>query len=70
MLALNLPEIPTWLANKKGVDLSLVNKPGEIAKAFSDMRMQLEKQAQPPAPEARPLEQPNAMPPQRRIEIG
>jgi len=70
MLALNLPEIPTWLANKKGVDLTLVNKPAEIAKAFSDMRMQLEKQAQPPAPQAQPLEQPNAMPPQRRIEIG
>ncbi len=69
MLALNLPEIPTWLANKKGVDLTLVNKPEEIAQAFRDMRMQLKEQAQPPEPQAPPLEQPAVATP-RRIEIG
>ena len=68
MLSLNLPEIPTWLANKKGVDLSLVNKPEEIAKAFRDMRMQLQQQAEPPEPKASPLEQPTATYPS--IEIG
>lgn len=68
MLALNLPEIPTWLANKKGVDLSLVNKPEEIAKAFREMRLQLQQQTQAPEPEALPLEQPAATYPS--IEIG
>ncbi|CAL7961532.1 hypothetical protein GAMM_240001 [Gammaproteobacteria bacterium] len=57
MLALNMPEIPTWLANKKGVDLKLVNKPEEIAKLFREMRMQLEQQTRPPEPQAPPLGQ-------------
>ncbi|CAL7960050.1 conserved hypothetical protein [Gammaproteobacteria bacterium] len=58
MLALNMPEIPMWLANKKGVALELVNSPATIKKEFENMKAALQKQEQPPEPQALPLQQP------------
>lgn len=70
MLALNMPEIPTWLANKKGVALELVNSPTNIKQAFEKMQAALQKQEQPPEPQALPLEQSQQAVRLSPIEIG